>query len=161
MDWIQHPATFPLLCGLLAAALFVWRSYLVVGEGRRALERQRQQHESLFARHVDAVLSLDTDGVIRHVNPAVIELTGRSAADLSERHFLDLIASSGRGRTRQAVVTALEGRQNTIEAQVLQPRGHVADVDLTSIPIVVNDDVVGTYEILRDATDRKKLEREL
>lgn len=158
---LQHPASFPVACGLLGAMLFVWRNYLLVGEGRRALELKRQEHESLFTRHVDAVVALDTHGVVERANPAVAELTGRPAADLVGGPFMDLIAKPVHIKTAKALKTALEGNQNTIETQVPQPMGALAEVELTSVPIVVNRRVVGTYEILRDATERKTMEREL
>ncbi len=161
MDLLQHPAAFPVACGLLGSVLFVWRSYLLVGEGRRRLEQKHQEHESLFARNVDAVIAVDPDGVIQRVNPAASELTGLPVSDLIGRPFMDLVAPAGRARARQALETALRGKQNTVETEVPQPRGDLAEVELTSVPIVVNRKVMGTYEILRDATDRKKLEREL
>ncbi|MCG8466705.1 MAG: EAL domain-containing protein [Gemmatimonadetes bacterium] len=160
-ELLQHPASFPVACGLLGAMLFVWRSYLLVGEGRRALELKRQEHESLFARHVDAVIAVDTSGTVERANAAVTELTGLRAVDLVGRPFMDLIAKPVRMKTAQALKTALDGRQNTIETEVPQPMGEIAEIELTSVPIVVNREVVGTFEILRDATERKKLEREL
>lgn len=158
---LQHPASFPVACGLLGAMLFVWRNYLLVGEGRRALELKRQEHESLFKRHVDAIVALDSHGIVERANPAVTELTGRPAADLVGAPFMDLIAVPVHVRTAQALQTALGGKQNTIETQVPQPMGALADIELTSVPIVVNRNVVGTFEILRDATARKTMEREL
>lgn len=161
MSWLQHPATVPFACGLLGSMLFVWRSYLIVGEGRRRLEEKHQEHESLFTRHVDAVVAVDGEGTIQRANPAVGDLTGFPPGELIGRPIFDLITPGSRGRVRRAFETALQGRQNTIETEVPQPRGEIAEVELTSIPIIIGDEVTGTYLVFRDATDRKKLEREL
>ncbi len=160
-EWIQHPAFVPVASGLLCAMLFVWRSYLLVGEGRRALELRHQMHESLFTRHVQAVVAVGPAGIIERVNPAVSDLTGRLAADLVGRPFMDLIAESFRPRTQQALAIALDGKQNTIDTEVPKLRGAVAEIELASVPIVVDREVIGTYEILHDTTERQRLRREL
>lgn len=160
-DWLAHPASLPTAFGLLGATLFVWRSYLLVGQGRKALEQKRQEHESLFSRNVDGVIAVNPEGLIDRVNPAVGTLTGRSERDLIGRPFLELLTPAGRGLALRAFERALAGEQNTVDTEVPKPRGELADIELTSIPIVVAGDVVGTYEILRDTTDRKKLQREL
>jgi len=161
MEWLQHPATLPFAFGLLGAMLFVWRNYLLVGEGRRALEIKSQEHDSLFTRHVDAVIAVDPNGMIARTNPAAIELTGRPAGDLVGQPFMHLISPTTRPKTQRALATALEGKQNTVSTEVPQSRGERADIELTSVPIVVNGKVVGSYEILRDATERMRLKREL
>ncbi len=158
-DWMQHPATLPMAIGLLGAMLFVWRNYLLLGQGRRDLERKRQEHESLFTHNIDAVVAVDPEGAIQSANPAAQELLGR--ADLLGRHFADLISPAGRSRTLSALEAALTGMHSTLDTEVIRPSGDLADVELTSVPIVVNKRVVGAYEILQDTTDRRQLEREL
>ena len=157
--WLQHPATLPMAIGLLGAMLFVWRNYLLVGQGRRDLEQKRQEHASLFSYNIDAVVAVDAEGVIRGANPAAEELLRRK--DLPGAHFADLISPGGRSRTLSALESALTGMHSAMETEVIRSTGELADVELTSVPIVVNRQVVGAYEILRDTTDRKQLEREL
>lgn len=158
-DWLQHPATLPMAIGMLGAMLFVWRNYLLLGQGRRDLELKRQEHASLFTHNIDAVVAVDEEGRIKGVNPAAEELLGRE--DLMGAHFADLISPAGRSRTLSALESALTGMHSALETEVIRSTGELADIELTSIPIVVNQRVVGAYEILRDTTDRKQLEREL
>jgi len=158
-DWLQHPATLPMAVGLLGAMLFVWRNYLLLGRGRRDLEVKRQEHASLFTHNIDAVVAVDAEGVIQGANPAALDLIGRR--DLPGGHFADLISPLGRSRTLAALESALTGMHGGLDTEVIRATGELADIELTSIPIVVNQRVVGAYEILRDTTERKRLEREL
>lgn len=152
--WVSASAVF-----LLLVTLGLWRHYLLSEQRRRRLEEE--QHESLFLNNVEAVASLDPEGVIRRVNPAFASLFGRPESALSGRRFVDLVAPDERSRVLAALEGATKGVQRTIEATIWQKAGERAEVELTSVPILVDDAVHGAYEIVRDITDRKKMERQL
>ncbi|MDX1394457.1 MAG: EAL domain-containing protein [Gemmatimonadota bacterium] len=160
--FLWHPAALPLSLGLLGSMLFVWRTYIRLYEGKRELERQRQEHQSLFQNNVDGVVAVDADGSIVMANPSACELVGHSEDELLGLPFSELIVGEGRKRAMAALDAALAGMHSTIETEVQQHhQDDVAEVEMTSVPILLNDDVVGVYEILRDSTERKRLEREL
>lgn len=152
--WVSASAVF-----LLVITLGMWRYYLLGEQRRRRLEEQ--QHESLFLNNVEAVASLDPRGVIRRVNPAFADLFGRPASTLNGRSFVELVAPEERSRVIAALEGATSGLQRTIEATIWQKAGQQAEVELTSVPIVVDGELHGAYEIVRDITDRKRMERQL
>jgi len=158
---LSHPAALPVSFGLLGAMLFIWRSHLCLDESRRALQKQREEHQSLFLNNVDGVIAVDLSGVIRRVNPGACELLGATVPELEGTSFSDLVVEEGRARVVSALEAAVGGMHSTLETKVRRANGEVATIELVSVPIVIEDDVVGVYEILRDATERKQLEQEL
>jgi diguanylate cyclase (GGDEF)-like protein/PAS domain S-box-containing protein len=161
IDLLWHPATLPLSLGLLGSMLFVWRTYIRLHEGKRELERQRQEHRSLFQNNVDGVVAVDSDGFIQMANPAACALVGHTEQELVGRPFSGLIVGEGRNRAMAALEAALAGMHSTLETEVQQLEDGLAEVEMTSVPILIENEVVGVYEILRDSTERKRLEREL
>ncbi len=161
IDLLWHPATLPLSLGLLGSMLFVWRTYIRLDECERELERQRQEHRSLFQNNVDGVVAVDAEGFIQMANQAACELVGYTEAELLGQPFSELIVGNGRDRATAALEAALAGMHSTLETEIQQLEDGLAEVELTSVPILIGDDVVGVYEILRDSTERKRLEREL
>lgn len=161
IDFLGHPAVLPVSLGLLGSTLFVWRTHLRLDAGMRQLERQRQEHRSLFLNNVDGVIAVDVAGVIQTANPAACELIGVADEELRGTPFSDLIVGDGRARATDALLAAVGGMHITLETEIRSANDGVAQVELTSVPIVSEDEVVGVYEILRDSTERKRLEREL
>jgi diguanylate cyclase (GGDEF)-like protein/PAS domain S-box-containing protein len=161
VDLLWHEATLPLSLGLLGSMLFVWRTYIRLHDGRRELERQQQEHRSLFQNNVDGVVAVDDQGLILMANPAACGLAGYEEADLIGRSFADLIVGEGRERAAAALKAALSGMHSTLETEVRHLDSGLSEVELTSVPILIGEEVVGVYEILRDSTERKRLEREL
>jgi len=159
--WFDHPAALPFSLGLLGALMFVWRSYLLLGQGRRDLEHKSQEHHSLFVNNVDAVIGIDPQGRITGANTAAAQLTQRPVTALIDREFTSLISSVARQKVHRAIAAALTGRQSTVETEMPREDEENSVVDLTSVPIIVKNNVVGVYAILRDTTERKRLQREL
>ena len=54
----------------------------------------------------------------------------------------------------------VERESNQLEPALIHKDGHLVEVNITGLPIVIQDEVVGVYCIAEDSTDRKWLERE-
>jgi len=161
IELFQHPAMLPVSLGLLGSALFVWRTYLRLDEGRRELERHRQEHRSLFQNNVDGVVAVDEEGRIKMANPAACGLVGIPEAEILGLTFAEFVPGEGRDRASSALGAAIRGMHSTLETRIESRDGTISEVELTSVPIEVRGSVDGVYAILRDATERKRLEREL
>ena len=72
-----------------------------------------------------------------------------------------LIVPSRAQETADAFAKALDRQSNQLETALTHKDGHLVEVTVTGLPIVVQDEVVGVYCIAEDITDRKRLEREL
>ena len=72
-----------------------------------------------------------------------------------------LIVPSRALETAVAFEKALNREASQLETALVHKDGHVVEVNITGLPIVVQDEVVGVYCVAEDITDRKRLEREL
>jgi diguanylate cyclase (GGDEF)-like protein/PAS domain S-box-containing protein len=144
---------------LLVALLAVWRTQLRREARRHALTKER--FESLFVNNTDAVVSVGSAGAVEHVNPTFTRLTGWEDQDTRGTAFAGYVASEDRPRVLETVQTAVHGKPRTIDTALQHRDGSVVEVELTTIPILVDEKVVGTYHIARDIGDRKETERKL
>lgn len=144
---------------LLLVALVVWRVYLL--RQAQSLRLAQERYKSLFAHNLDAVAAVDSKGTILGVNPAFTKLSGYSEDELQGTFFPSLIASPDRGRVMAVLQRAVHGASRSFETVLQQKPGGQVELELTTVPIVVDEEVVGAYEIARDITPRKEFEREL
>jgi PAS domain S-box-containing protein len=175
VDWARrHEASgvgdlFVLLvAGFLGLALIAWRRYLhELGEARELDRTQRElaltteRYQSLFEFHTSAVFSMDFVGRFTATNEACSQITGYDAAELREMTFYDLLERDHVDETEAAFRGALEREPQRLEAAVIHADGHLVDLAVTGLPIVVDDVVVGVYGIAEDITEAKEARREL
>lgn len=175
IDWARSHQAYGLgeifvilLAGILGLSLIAWRRYLHgLGEAReldrtqQALALTTERYRSLFEFHPSAVFSVDFTGRFTATNAACERLTGYDAEQLREMKFYDLLARGYVEDTEAAFMRALEREPQQLEAAVLHADGHLVELAVTGLPIVVDDVVVGIYGIAEDITDAKRVRREL
>lgn len=130
----------------------------------RAREASEQRFRALFERHLDAVLGLELTGVITDANPAGEVLLGGPVDTLVGRELRTLVAEGSEPDLANALAAARRGEAVDVEV-VLQPRpdshGTQRHVELTLVPIVLDDTPVGAFALVSDVTDRTRREAEL
>ena len=130
-------------------------------EVERVLQETDQRYRSLFEYHPSAVFSLDLEGRFTAANSAAERLSGYTEAQLRERFFADLLAADDLTVVAEAFLRNLDREAQQFQTAILRRDGSTADLDVTGLPIVVDDEVVGVYGIATDITERLRLEREL
>jgi diguanylate cyclase (GGDEF)-like protein/PAS domain S-box-containing protein len=144
---------------LLAVALIIWRVQL--SRESRQTKIARKRYESLFENNGDPVATLDAQGAIERVNLAFCELTGYDEKEVRGVSFASLTGASDRGRVSETLKRAIDGEPQNIETVLLSKGRQDVPAELITVPIVVSKSTVGTYQIVRDITLQKELEREL
>jgi len=144
------------------------RSILVSGrdvteqrEARLRVAESEQRFRSLFEHNSDAVYAIDLDGRYTMVNPGGERITGYSADEIIGAHYRDLVSPEDVADTDLWFRRAASGEAITYESTVIDRSGRRVDLDVTNVPIVVDDEVVGVFGIAKDVTQRRRLEREL
>ena len=127
----------------------------------RALADTTERYRSLFDYNPHAVFSLDLTGRFVASNAASEHLCGYSLEELAELEMGVLIVPSRALETAAAFEKALNRESSQLETALIHKDGHLVEVSITGLPIVVQDEVVGVYCVAEDITDRKRLEREL
>jgi Amt family ammonium transporter len=145
----------------LVAALFglliAWRFQLARRFGRSLWSREG----SLFETHAHAIARLDGECRIQQANSAFCSLTGYSPEQVDGQRFDELFKPTQRPRVVSLLARAQGGASRSIETKIHLKDRRTAEVELTCVPIVVREQGIGLYAIVKDITDRKNLEREL
>ncbi|HEY1117639.1 MAG TPA: ATP-binding protein [Acidimicrobiales bacterium] len=132
-----------------------------LGMVERDLATTTERYRSLFDYHPDAVFSLDLEGRFTDVNHSAVGMTGYAAEDLLAMNFADLVHPDDLEYVAAAFAALLERQPQHIEARVVCEDGGLLDVEVTGLPIVIADEVVGVYGIAEDVTERNRLRQEL
>ncbi|KRF30437.1 PAS domain S-box protein [Paenibacillus sp. Soil787] len=122
-----------------------------------AVETQRistQDHfyKSLFVHHPDAIFSYNLQGILIEANPAAERMLGYNASELNNIKVQDLALPDRKERKLQVFTNSSNGLHQVWEAALQHKQGHSLDVELKSFPIIVENEIVGVYEIVRDIT---------
>ncbi len=154
--------------GFVAAVFYAWRRSSERGrddrtlaQTQRALAVAREHDRSLFEYHPVAIFAVGPDGRFTATNTASSDLTGYSDAELRNRHFTDLVAPGDRDELLLLFQTILERQPRLRPLRLRHRDGHLVEINLTGVPIVVNGEVMGAYGIADDMTERHRTEREL
>jgi PAS domain S-box-containing protein len=129
-------------------------------ESTEQLRRQKGYFESLLEISPVAIVTTDLEDVVTSWNPAAERLFGYSQAEALGRRIDDLVAGSGELRSEAAAVTQEVLRERRV--QTITRRAHKdgspIDVELLAAPVVVRDELVGTYAIYHDVRELKRAE---
>ncbi len=118
------------------------------------IRRQKQYFESLVEISPVAVVTMDRGEIVSGWNPAATRLFGYEPEEAIGRHVDDLLfpaegREEGRAATRQAAETGL--------AQLIGRRfrkdGQPVDVEIVSVPLVIDDEHTGYYAIYHDISE--------
>jgi len=127
----------------------------------RLLEESEQRYKSLFEHNPDAIFWLDLEGNFLSINAASESLIGYEAEYFIGRHFGPLIVPEDLESALEHFEMARRGEPQNYEVAISHRDGRRLDLNVTSIPIVVEGEIVGVYGIAKDITGRKALERQL
>src|SRR5205809_6188276 len=109
----------------------------------------------IVAALADAVVVTGLDRKVLTANRSAAELFGRRLADLPGTPIDDLVASAERQHVAEREHRAFEGEQQRYETTVVRADGEERNVAVSTTPLVVDGDLVGTVASLRDITEEK------
>lgn len=128
-----------------------------VAEGICALSKSEQQYKSLFEDHPDAVFSLDLDVRFQSTNTTcanLFKIYDSKNTGYSLLHFID---SKDHALLETALQHTKEGLPQTLEVQTKTEK----HLQVTLIPILVEEVVVGMFGIARNITELHKKQQQI
>ena len=140
--------------GLLAFAL-------AREQDQRALRIQSQRYQSLFNYHPDAVFELDLNGCFVAANQGSENIVGFAEEHILGSHFREFIKAEHHDAAQQAFEQARKGIPQNYEVVAYNISGEEYLIDVTNLPIIVDDEVVGVYGIAKDITSQRESELKL
>lgn len=122
------------------------------------LEESELRYKSLFEHNPDPICSLNMQGSVTSVNPAMIEVTQYDEADLLNHTLERIIAPEHTERWRRNIQETLEGARPQYELTLIRKDGRPVEFSVVNFPIVVNRKIAGIYMIGQDISERKHSE---
>jgi PAS domain S-box-containing protein len=127
----------------------------------RALAESNERYRSLFAYSPHAAFSLDLEGTFTDANEVAQRLSGYCLDELRTMTFTRVICEEHVPLTVTAFEQALRREPQQLEANMHHRDGHVIELNLTAVPVVVHDQVVGVHGVAEDVTESNEMRREL
>jgi PAS domain S-box-containing protein len=152
--------------GLIFAGFLKWtsviRKYRKAGkapEERREeeLKKSEGKYRTLFEQASDGIALLNDRGVIRDVNPAMMDILGYGASELVGRHILDFIPAVDLEHLPDQWGKILTGEPQLFERSMKGKNGTVRVLEVSAKRL--DEDLVQC--LYRDVTERKRAEEAL
>lgn len=150
---------------LLSGVLYSRRFLRAVKQWGRALDVSEQRYKSLFERNPNAVFSISRDGMISSNNRVYEELFG-SPRNLPDGRHTDFFLDQNPALPRSArLEQVLSGEPQSFKTEWISRSGDAIPVQVTTLPIFVDEEIVGAYVIAEDisyqAYAKQKIEAQL
>jgi PAS domain S-box-containing protein/putative nucleotidyltransferase with HDIG domain len=126
-----------------------------------ALRESEERYRSLVENNPDAVYSFDLKGSFLSVNDSVCRITGYSREELMQMNFGPMIVTEDAEKVRRHFEKASKGEPEYYETTILCKDGRRVEINVTNMPIIVKDEIIGVYGIAKDITERKQAEKAL
>ncbi len=159
-QWVAQNGT-PVVAAVALLGLVLLTSLVATLRTKRSRRLAHERHTSLFVNNTAAVAAVDPKGAIERVNPAFTEMSGYDEAQLRGIAFASLIAPDDRARVVESLKDDSEHRPHSVESRLVHRDGLEVELEITSVPIAIGDRTFGTYQIARDLTKQREMEREL
>jgi len=159
LDAVDSSPTSWVLPLLVAAGIGLATLCFLERRGRRPIRMARiraaqtelllaeasQRYQSLFDRNPHAVYSLSGDGDFTVANDACETVSRYRPDEMLGMNFAQLIHPKDLDRAVQSFLRAMRGLPEDFEGTIVHKDGGTVDLQVTALPIVIADEVVGVH----------------
>ncbi len=117
----------------------------------RPLIQSSFQHP-LFNDYPDAVFTLDPEGNFLSANHALIDLAECEEAELFKLSFTPFIAPGDAEKAFEHFKKTIQGELQNFDISTISAKGTHRMLNVTNLPIVINQEVIGVHVIAKDIT---------
>jgi PAS domain S-box-containing protein len=142
---------------------FATQSVLAIQNARlfQEIQRQKQYADALVETSPVAIVTMDLDGVVIGWNPGAERLFGYAPAEALGHSMEDLIATPElRHEVRANIRQTIGGEWVRAMARRARKDGTLVDVEISSVPVVVEGAKVGMIGIYHDITELLRARQE-
>ena len=131
-----------------------------------ALESSEERTRAIMENVADALVTIDSDGIIESVNPAATNMFGYEATELIGQNVTRLVAAEFRGAHDGYIQRYLNnGEARTVGKGPREVSGVCKDGEVLELELTVSEAWIGNERVfigvMRDISERKRLEAQL
>lgn len=125
------------------------------------LQESDQRHKSLLKHSQIGICAVNLEGIFIEANPAFEKITGYSISELCSMSILDLAFMESLPLGHELFQLALHQELTDLNLVMKHKNGSRVDVQVSSSPLVVNNQIAGVYILNKDVTEQKRTEERL
>jgi PAS domain S-box-containing protein len=125
------------------------------------VETERQRFRSLSERSPFMVYAFDLERRVVDVNQNVVREGGFPREYLVGMDAEALVLKPWRETTRRGFDAAMRGESSRFDCAVVNARGERREVEVTLVPIEVDQRITGVFGVVRDTTEERRVATEL
>ncbi|MGV8880051.1 MAG: PAS domain S-box protein [Sphingobacteriaceae bacterium] len=115
----------------------------------------------LFNDYPDAIFTLDLEGNFLSFNKVAMALAECTREELLNLTFIPFIDPEDLEMVIDRSKKTIKGELQSFEARILSARGYRRILNITNLPIISNQEVIGIYLIAKDITPLRNAEKQL
>ncbi|HPE55006.1 MAG TPA: PAS domain S-box protein [Bacteroidales bacterium] len=128
----------------------------------KALIKSEKKYRELIINQGEGILVANTEEIISFANPAAENLFGVRKNGLINKSLVDFVIHNDLEKLESEGIKRLQSKRSTYELSIKRPDGEIRHLLVTASPrLDENVNVIGSFGIFRDITDRKQIMVEL
>jgi len=147
--------------GKIIAVQGVMRDISERKKAEATLQESEEKYRDLIENLSEVIYSLDKNGKVLYVSPAVKSLLGYTPKEIENRAFGTMVHKDDLPRAAEAVQKILSGKSASHEYRIIAKSGKIHWILSSSRPVLKENRVIGIQGSLTDITERKEAETEL
>jgi two-component system sporulation sensor kinase A len=132
-----------------------WYGLRRVKKEEAAILETAERYQSLYDNHPDSIISFSLDGEVLSANHGLESLLGLGREN-STTSFIPMISPPDLLKALHHFQVASAGMPQNFEAAFIHASGIPIPSNVTFVPTIIDDQVVGIYAILKDLTEVKE-----
>ncbi|MDB5132692.1 MAG: domain S-box-containing protein [Mucilaginibacter sp.] len=115
----------------------------------------------LFNEYPDAISTLDLKGNFVSANKVWVDLLECKLEELLKLSFVPFIAPENFDEVFRCFQKAIKGEMQQFDTRIITAKGNSRIIQITNLPIIINNEVIGIYIVAKDITLKIETEQEL
>ncbi|MBG9735475.1 hypothetical protein ABD86_23880 [Paenibacillus alvei] len=160
LAYIIACATF-LLLGMTLFGIFITKR---LSQKDSVIQEHAGWYRSLYENNVDGIISVDTNGRIISMNPAVIQMIGGSAEEYILQNISNIEAIIAEGEdegTRKVYHSQTSFATHSYDTAVMAKDGRRLELKINIVPVEIEGELAGNHIIARDITEEKQAKEQI
>jgi len=135
---------------------------IVIHEDISDKERIEIGYKKLFQNANDGIFVMDQEGHFLSVNKTALKMLGMKFDELKNRCFFDFLSDRQDKQLKEKLISVINGEDvKAYEIEIISSSKKKIPVEISLTNIKEGKEVVAIQVIMRDLSDRKKMEKEL